>query len=193
MNRTPHHSRPLTWTVVPLLCAALLTACSSDEPADAATTDAATTSSGATASPTTATTSPSPTVAATTSPAAGATAAPAGDEGPEDSFRTWLAASRAPDTATACAYMTPELTDRMLGELTAQGLPGITDCPSMIELTAGLYAAVGQSADVEVALVEETDEHAVLDVAYASGDCGKVVLVPGAGHWVLDERSEERC
>ncbi|CAM5791482.1 hypothetical protein [Cellulomonas persica] len=186
MNRTRLQNRPLTWAVV--LCTALLTACSSS---DDARDPASARTAAAGQSPAAATTAPSAPDA--TEPAAGDTpAAPGSDEGPEGAFRTWLTASRSADAATACAYLTPALAQRMVDELAA-GLPGISDCASMVEFTAGLYAAVGQSAEVEVELVEQTDEHAVLDVTYASGDCGTVVLVPGTGHWVLDERSEEQC
>ncbi|MBO0901037.1 hypothetical protein J1G43_13800 [Cellulomonas sp. zg-ZUI22] len=170
---------------VPLLAAALLAGCSTDgtdAPPTAAPTAAPTTLSEPTASATAA------------PPADAAPQVPAGDEGPEDSFLTWLAASRAPDVATACAYMTPELAQRMVDEVTATGFPGITDCEGLIEMTAGLYAAVGQSSEATVELVEQTPEHAVLDVVYAEGSsCGRVVLRPGPGHWVLDERSQEEC
>ncbi|MCC2315215.1 hypothetical protein [Cellulomonas xiejunii] len=173
---------PLTarrpWMIAPLLCAVLLSGCSQDGLADAA-------------SPT-----PTPTAAPSTTPQAppaeAGPAAPADDGGPEASFRTWLAASRAPDAATACAYMTPALAQRMVDEIGAV-FPGVTDCPSMIEATAAFYAAAGQSSETVVELREETADRAVLHVTYSAGSCGLVVLQPGDGHWVLDERSDETC
>jgi len=170
------------WMIAPLLCAVLLSGCSQGEPADAA------------APTTTPAAAPSTTPSATTEapPAEPEPAAPVGDGGPEASFRTWLAASRAPDAATACAYMTPELTQRMVDEIGAV-FPGITDCPSMIETTAAFYAAAGQSSETVVELREETADRAVLHVTYSAGSCGLVVLQPGNGHWVLDERSDETC
>jgi len=169
---------------VPLLVAALLAGCSTDG------TDAP-----PTAAPTAApTTGSEPTASATAAPPAAAPQAPAGDEGPEDSFRTWLAASRAPDVATACAYMTPELAQRMVDEITARGFPGITDCATLIEMTAGLYAAVGQSSETQVELLEQSADSARLHVVYTEGSsCGSIVLQPGDGHWVLTERSAEEC
>lgn len=177
--------RPSPWTVAPLLGALLLTGCSQDDAADTA---------GTSAPPTTAAASPTVPVPTTQAPPTeAAPAAPADDGGPEASFHTWLAASRAPDAATACAYMTPGLTQRMLDEIGAS-FPGLTDCASMIELTAAFYAASGQSAQTVVELREQTDDRAVLHVTYAAGSsCGLVVLQPGDGHWLLDERSEEEC
>ncbi|MCM0638464.1 hypothetical protein [Cellulomonas wangsupingiae] len=138
---------------------------------------------------------PAPSASASAAPPVAAPARPTTvGSGPEDSFRAWLAASREPAAATACAYMTPVLAQRMVDEVTAIGFPGITDCEGLIEMTAGLYAAVGQSSEATVDLVEQTPEHAVLDVVYAEGSsCGRVVLRPGPGHWVLDERSQEEC
>lgn len=64
----------------------------------------------------------------------------------------------------------------------------------MIEVTARLDAAAGRSSETTVALVEQTDERAALSVEHvAGGSCGTVVLVPGAGHRALDERSSEEC
>ena len=137
--------------------------------------------------------SPAGPPAPSTEPSPDATDATTDDGGPVAAFRTWLTASRAPDTATACAYMTPELAQRMVDEITAQGFPGITDCTSLIGMTASLYAAVGQTAEPQVELVSETATDAVLHVAYSAKSCGRVVLVRGAEHWVLDERSEEEC
>lgn len=114
-------------------------------------------------------------------------------ETPEESFRAWLAASRAPEVEVACGYLTPELAERMVAEMTSQGWPGITDCASMITTTAGLYAAVGDVPDVEVGVREERADATVLSVVYDGGDCGTAVLVPQGARWVLTEQSEEEC
>ena len=114
-------------------------------------------------------------------------------ESPEASFRAWLAASRAPAVETACGYMSPALVDRMVAEMTAQGWPGITDCASMITTTAELFAAVGDVAEVEIAVREERPDATVLSVAYASGDCGSAVMVPEGARWIITEQSEEQC
>jgi len=176
--RTPTAARRRTpWTVAALLGAVLLAGCTAAQPPGTEPTP----------TPTAATPSAEPSVEA-------APDVPAGDGGPVDSFRTWLAASRTPDVGTACGYMTPELAQSMVDEITAQGFPGITDCASLIETTAGLYAAVGQSAETVVELREQTDQQAVLHVVYVEGSsCGRIVLVPGDGHWVLTERSQEEC
>lgn len=188
MSYSPVTSRrPFPRAVAPLLGLVLLCACTggaSPEPAATAGAPSATATNAA-----------SPTAEATEAPPAGegGTELPYGDGGPEDSFRTWLAASRAPVTDVACSYMTPELADRMVAEVAAQGLP-VTDCAGLIDLTAGLYAASGQSAETSVEVLEQTDEMAVLHVVYTEGSsCGKVVMVPSGGHWILDERSKEEC
>jgi hypothetical protein len=145
---------------------------------------------------------PSPTIAS--APAPDPETSPAPDEPatpevpdaadtPEGAFRTWLAASRAPDTVTACGLMTPELVDRMVAEMTAQGWPGITDCTSMVTTTAELYAAVGDVPEVEVSVVEERPEATVLSVAYVGGDCGTAVMAPRGAGWIITEQSEEQC
>lgn len=180
-RRVPTRRVP-TWIAAPLVCAALLSACTGADTDDAS----------GTASPTTAATTASPS-ATTAPPTAAATEIPRGDGGPEASFLTWLAASRAPDTATACAYMTPALTQRMVDEITAQGLPGVTDCTTLITMSAQLFAAAGQSSEPAVEVREQTEDRAVLDVTYAEGSCGSVVLRPGDGHWLLDERSRQEC
>lgn len=183
VNHFPTSRRPSAW--IALVGVVLLAGCSGGDDAAAPGPSA----SSAAASPS-ASAEPTPTPAP---PGAGSDA-PSGDSGPEDSFLTWLAASRKPDAATACSYMTPALQQRMVDQMSATGLP-IDDCASMIEFTAGLYAAAGQSSDTTVELLEQTDERAVLHVAYSrdGGSCGSVVLVPGAGHWILDERSEREC
>lgn len=137
-----------------------------------------------------------PTEGVTTEPAPGHDELPddgAGTETPEESFRSWLAASREPDVDLACAYLSDGLVGRMVDEMTADGWPGITDCASMTTATAELYAAFGASDDVSLALVEQTADRAVLDVRYPSGDCGTAVMVPVGDRWVMDERTEEQC
>ncbi len=171
---------------VALASTVLLTACGSTGSDDTAPSEPA-------ASPTS---SPTPSASATTTgtPAPDPEDAASDDDGPVDSFRTWLAASREPDVDTACAYMTEDLAQRMVDEITAQGAPGITDCASLITMTAGLYAAVGQISEHTVEVRSQTPSEAVLFVTYGGGsDCGSVVLVPGTGHWVLTERSQEEC
>ncbi|ADG74037.1 hypothetical protein Cfla_1133 [Cellulomonas flavigena DSM 20109] len=187
MSHSPAARRPSSLLVAPLVAVALLSACTAGDtpdPVASAAAPTATASSGA-----------SPTAEPTAGPPAGeaGTELPLGDGGPEASFQTWLAASRAPVADVACSYMTPELADRMVAEIAAQGLP-VTDCPALIDLTAGLYAASGQSAETAVEVVEQTDDMAVLHVVYTEGSsCGRVVMVPSDGHWVLDERSKEEC
>ncbi|MFB8229515.1 hypothetical protein [Cellulosimicrobium sp. NPDC055967] len=114
-------------------------------------------------------------------------------ETPEESFRAWLAASRVPDVEVACGYLAPELVERMVAEMTLQGWPGITDCASMTTTTAGLYAAVGDVPDVEIAVREERADATVLSVVYAGGDCGSAVMAPAGTRWVVTEQSEEEC
>ena len=170
---------------MPLVAATLLAGCTGAGPDDAGR------SAPPSASPSTSPTA-APTPDATLPAVDAAPDAPAG--GPEDSFRTWLAASRAPDVETACSYMTPALADRMVAEITAQGFPGITDCASLISITAGLFAAAGQTSQTTVELREQAEDRAVLHVTYVAGtSCGLVVMRPGEGHWVLDERSKEEC
>ncbi len=131
---------------------------------------------------------------ATTSSATDASDATTAGEGPEESFRTWLAASREPDAATACDYLTPALVRRMVAQLQQDGWPGIDDCASMTEATASLYAAAGSSTDVDLEVEQHDARRAVLDVRYRdTGKCGIVVLRPGTGHWVITEQSEQRC
>lgn len=116
------------------------------------------------------------------------------DGGPVDAFRTWLAASRAPDVDTACGGMTPELAQRLVDKITAQGIPGITDCPTYITATASLFQASGQSSSPQVEVVSRTDAEAVLDVVYTEGAvCGRVVLTPVDGVWLLSERETTDC
>ncbi|MFE6994763.1 hypothetical protein ACFVAE_02285 [Microbacterium sp. NPDC057659] len=118
--------------------------------------------------------------------------ASADDQSPELAFRTWLAASREPDAAVACSYLTDALVDRMLAEMKASGLPA-ADCAEMIESTAAMYKATGQSADVEIDTVSATADTAELSVTYVSGSCGSVVMERASAQWVMNEYSEEDC
>lgn len=114
-------------------------------------------------------------------------------ETPEESFRAWLAASRAPDPATACGYMTQALVDRMVAEMTAQGWPGISDCESMITTTAELYAALGDVANPEISVREERSDATVLFVAYDGSDCGAAVMEPAGSRWIINDQTQEEC
>ncbi|MFE6733618.1 hypothetical protein [Microbacterium sp. NPDC057650] len=119
-------------------------------------------------------------------------AATADEQSPEDAFRTWLAASREPDAAVACGYLTDALVDRMLAEMKASGLPA-ADCAEMIESTAALYKATGQSMDVEIDTVSVTADAAELRVAYDGSSCGSVVMERASAQWIMNEYSEEDC
>lgn len=192
---TPHRARARLGRALVLLPLALalaaLTACAGGAAAGSDVSAPAEGGAGSAPSPTV--TSPAvPTVPPAPEPPE-APPAPQGAETPEDSFRAWLVASRAPDVETACGYLAPALADRMVAEMTAQGWPGITDCASMITTTAELYAAVGDVAEVEVTVREERPDATVLAVAYAGGDCGTAVMAPAGSTWVVTEQSEEQC
>lgn len=128
----------------------------------------------------------------TPSEPAPSTGATAEDQSPEVAFRTWLAASREPDAAVACSYLTDALVERMLAEMKASGWP-VTDCAAMTESTAELYKATGQSQDVEIDTITVTADAAELHVAYIGGSCGRVVMERATAHWVMNEYSEESC
>lgn len=129
--------------------------------------------------------------ASETSPVATPTSEETGaPETAEEAFRAWLTASRLPDAETACGYMSDSLVQKMLDELRTQGTPA-SDCDTMITTTAELYRALGQSAEVDIDVVREDDETAVLFVTYVGGDCGTVDMVRRAGGWVMTEMSEE--
>ncbi|MFE4465177.1 hypothetical protein ACFRCR_08670 [Oerskovia sp. NPDC056781] len=191
---TPHSARvhPRRALAVAALALAALTACAGGASTGASTRTDASAPAGGAAAPV-----PLPTMTAPTAPptpdSPDAPPAPQGAEAPEDAFRAWLVASRAPDVGTACGYLAPALADRMVAEMTAQGWPGITDCASMITTTAALYAAVGDVAQVEVTVREERPDATVLAVAYAGGDCGTAVMAPSGSTWVVTEQSEEQC
>lgn len=109
-----------------------------------------------------------------------------------EGFREWLEASRLPDVDTACARLTPELVTRMIAELEANGVTGIDSCEQMITTTAELYRSLDQSAEVDVAVQDETDTDATLFVTYlASGDCGTVVMERAATEWIITQQSME--
>lgn len=185
------HTRPgAVRAVLPVLALAATAACAA--PAPSGTSPGSPTS--ATSAPAPDATTGTPDDAATATETASAEEAPEGQvETPEESFRAWLAASRAPDVEVACGYLAPELVDRMVAEMTAQGWPGITDCASMTTTTAGLYAAVGDVPEVEVGVREERADATVLSVVYDGGDCGTAVMVPQGTRWVVTEQSEEEC
>lgn len=153
----------------------LMTGCTSTPAATAPTSESAAPAAGSTASPST---SPSPDASA--------------DGGPVEAFRTWLAASREPDTETACALLTDGLVERMIAELAAGGV-SVSSCAEMITSTAALYEGLGIGADVDVTVAEETADTARLFVVYTDGgDCGTVVLERDAATgWVINELSEE--
>jgi hypothetical protein len=136
---------------------------------------------------------PGPTAAATPSASTeSSTPEPTPQTGPVESFLAWIEASRAPDTEKACAGLTPELADRMIAELNSSGPVQVTSCAEMISATAELYRALGQSAEVDVTVQEQTDTDAKLFVTYlASGDCGTVVMERSATEWIINELSEE--
>lgn len=132
---------------------------------------------------------------ASPTPVAAETPAPQETESPQgaaDGFREWLEASRLPDVDTACARLTPELVTRMIAELEANGVTGIDSCEQMITTTAKLYRSLDQSAEVDIAVQDETDTDATLFVTYlASGDCGTVVMTRPATEWIITDQSME--
>lgn len=146
---------------------------------------------------------PAPVDSASASPVAQSTAAPstaptpaetpdAATDSAADAFRAWVATSRVPDAAAACAQLTPELAARMVAELNARGPFAVQNCEEMITATAELYRATGQSAEVDIEVQQETDTDATLFVTYVgSGDCGTVVMTRSGTGWVLTELSQE--
>lgn len=143
------------------------------------------TSTVASESPATVTESPSP----HGSPSA--TATPVPDSGPVEAFRAWWTAVRSADTVAACGVLTPDLQERMLTEYTTTTGLTVADCAALVRQTSTLYAAAGMSPDVDVAVVAEQSDEAVLDVTYASGDCGTVHLSHTTGRWMLTDLSQE--
>ncbi|QZY52379.1 hypothetical protein [Leucobacter tenebrionis] len=111
----------------------------------------------------------------------------------EEAFLAWLAASREPDAQAACASLSDGLVERMLTEMQASGMP-VSDCTTMITTTAELYAALGQSAEVEIDSIAETENTAELFVTYTGGSsCGRVALERVGTDWIITENSEEVC
>ncbi|UGB35545.1 hypothetical protein LQ938_01730 [Microbacterium sp. cx-55] len=143
--------------------------------------------------------SASPVAPPTTASAAASSPASEPAESPDaepvsaaDAFRAWVATSRVPDAAAACAQLTPELAARMVAELNASGPFTVQSCEEMITATAELYRAAGQSADVDIEVQQETDTDATLFVTYLeSGDCGTVVMTRSGTGWILTELSQE--
>lgn len=123
---------------------------------------------------------------ATPAPAASADAA----GGPVESFRAWFEATRTPDTAAACAALSPALAERMLAELNQNGL-ALSSCEEMIQTTSELYRATGQNAQVDVDVQSETATDATLFVTYSGGDCGTVVMHREATRWIITDESRE--
>lgn len=135
------------------------------------------------------------TTAAATAPApAGspsATTSPSPDSGPVEAFRAWWTAVRSADTVAACGALTEGLQQRMIAEYNATTGQDIADCATLISQSSALYAATGMSEDVDIEVVSEQQDQAVLDVTYASGDCGTVHLDHATGAWMLTELSQE--
>lgn len=136
---------------------------------------------------------PSTAVAESPSPhgSPSATATPVPDSGPVEAFRAWWTAVRSSDTVAACGALTAGLQERMLTEYTASTGLEVEDCAELVRQSSLLYAAAGMSPDVDVAVVTEQGDDAVLDVTYASGDCGTVHLSHTTGVWMLTELSQE--
>lgn len=132
---------------------------------------------------------PSASVSTAPSPVASASASP--NAGPVEAFRSWWTAVRASDTVAACGALTEPLQQRMIQEYNDTTGAGISDCAALITQTSALYAATGMSADVDVTVVSQTQNDAVLDVAYAGGNCGTVHLDRSSGSWTLTELSQE--
>jgi hypothetical protein len=127
-------------------------------------------------------------------PAATQTAEPpaAESQSASDGFREWLEASRLPDVDIACARLTPDLVTRMIAELEAHGMTGVSNCEQMITASAGLYRSLDLSAEVDIAVQSETATDATLSVTYlASGDCGTVVMTRPGTEWILTDQSME--
>lgn len=149
------------------------------------------------ADPPSATSTPAATSTESATPAPAPTeAAPPPEEQPTgqsaaDGFRAWLAVSRAPDAAAACAGLAPELATRMVDEMNATGPIPVESCEQMISTTAELYRATGQSTDVDIAVEQETESAATLFVTYlSSGDCGTVVMELTGTEWILTDQSK---
>jgi hypothetical protein len=138
--------------------------------------------------------SPGSSAAASGDPVGSATPSPTSDaaEPATDAFLAWLAASREPDADAACAALAPELAARMISELNQGGAVHVESCEAMITATADLYRAVGQDAEADVDVQQESPTDATLFVTYlATGDCGTVVMHRTGGTWILTEQTRE--
>ena len=112
--------------------------------------------------------------------------------GAAESFLAWLEASRVPDVEAACTPLAPELVTRMLEEMQSDGFAAVTTCEEMVVVSAELYRAFDQSAEVDIAVQTETETDAVLFVTYLdSGDCGTVVMTRPVSEWIITEQTEE--
>jgi len=139
-----------------------------------------------TSAPTSATTSTVESATPASAPATPATL------GAADAFRAWLDISRIPDTAASCAALSPELATRMVAELNERGPVHVSNCDEMIAVTAELYRALGQDAQVGIAVEQEAATDATLFVTYlATGDCGTVVMTRPASDWTITDQSQE--
>lgn len=144
---------------------------------------------------------PTPTVAETmaavpepgSTSAAGTTAPEPEDEqaqDPIDSYLAWLEASRIPDARLACSYFTPELSDRVVAEARTEGWD-VDSCEELTETSAELYRTFGVDADVEIDVVEQSADEAVLFVTYVSTqECGTVVMEPERHRWIMNHQTE---
>ncbi|MFD5226713.1 hypothetical protein ACFWHT_13945 [Microbacterium sp. NPDC058342] len=124
-------------------------------------------------------------------PSTSPSSSPTPDGDATTSFLAWLDASRIPDIGAACAPLAPALVDRMLAEMRSDGFPDVSTCDEMITLSAELYRAFDQSAEVEIDVQSETASDAILFVTYlANGDCGTVVMERPAATWIITEQTE---
>ena len=120
-----------------------------------------------------------------------ATASPVPADGPVAAFQTWWTAVRSADTVAACGALTEPLQQRMMAEYTSTTGVEVGDCATLIRQSSAVYEAAGMPAEVAVALESETADGAVLQVTYATGDCGTVHLERADASWVLTELREE--
>jgi len=112
--------------------------------------------------------------------------------GAADAFRAWLDISRIPDTAASCAALSPDLATRLVAELNERGPVHVSNCDEMIAVTAELYRALGQDAQVDISVRQETPTDATLFVTYlATGDCGTVVMTRPGTDWIITEQTRE--
>lgn len=98
---------------------------------------------------------------------------------------------RASDTVAACGALTEPLQQRMIPEYNDTTGAGISDCGALITQTSAVYAATDMSPDVDVTVVSQTQNDAVLDIAYVGGNCGTVHLDRSSGSRTLTELSQE--